>query len=186
VFEPSLLSMVDLSGFTTVLIGTDAMAKAAFADAVPALRDYLRSGGTVVVLPGGEEVGRSGLLPYPISFNATSGRVSDPAAEVQITEPRAQLLNWPSVITAKDFEGWSGDRARNVPSAFDPRYRTLLSVGDVGQEPTTATILYARMGKGMIVYTSLSIDQQLAAVNTGAARIMVNLLAAGLSPEKAK
>jgi hypothetical protein len=186
VLEPSLLSAVDLSGFTTVLIGADAMANDALADAVPALHNFLRGGGTVVVLPGRDEVGRSGLLPYPIAFDSVLGRVKNPAAEVHVTDPRAQLLNWPNVITAKDFEGWTGDRARNLPSVVDSRYRTLLSMGDAGQKPTTATLLAARMGKGTIVYTSLSIDQQLAEINAGAARLMINLLAAGLSPERGK
>jgi hypothetical protein len=182
--DPSLLPVVDLSTFTTVLIGADALANDALTGAVPALRDFLRQGGTVVVLPGRDEVGRSGLLPYPITFASVAGRVSDPAADVHVTDARSPLLNWPNVITAKDFEGWSGDRARNVPAAFDLRYRTVLSMGDAGEQPTTATILTARVGKGTIVYTSLSIDQQLAAVHPGAARLMINLLAAGLSPEK--
>jgi hypothetical protein len=34
----------------------------------------------------------------------------------------------------------------------------------------------------MFVYSSLSLDKQLAAVNPGGARLFVNLLAAGLRP----
>lgn len=181
--DPALLAAVDLSRFTTVLIGADALADDALAAAAPALHGFLRNGGTVVVLSGRDEIGRSGLLPYPIAFDSIPGRVSDPAAVVHVTDARSPLLNWPNIITARDFENWTGDRARNVPAAFDPRYRTLLVVGDTGQQPTSATILAARVGKGVLIYTSLSIDQQLDAANPGAARLMINLLAAGLSSE---
>jgi LmbE family N-acetylglucosaminyl deacetylase len=183
--EPSLLSVVDLSWYTTVIIGAGALANDALAGAVPSLRDFMRNGGTVVVLPGRDEIARSGLLPYPMAFDSTEGRVGDPRATVSVTDGKSQLLNWPNRITAKDFEDWSGERARNVPANFDPRYRTVLSTGDAGHPPTAATLLVAAVGRGMFVYSSLSLDQQLAAVNPGAARLFVNLLAAGLRPGNA-
>ena len=180
--DPSLLSVVDLSWYTTVVIGAGALANDALAGAVPSLREFMRNGGTVVVLPGGDEVARSDLLPYPITFDSVPARVSDGEAAIRVTDPKSQLLNWPNVITAKDFADWSGERARNVPATFDPRYRALFSVGDPGQPPTAATLLVAPIGRGMIVYSSLSLDRQLIAVNPGAARLFVNLLAAGLKP----
>jgi LmbE family N-acetylglucosaminyl deacetylase len=184
--EPSLLSVVDLSVFSTVLIGADASLNDALAAAVPALNQFLRKGGTVVVLPGGEEVARSGLLPYPIAFDSVPARVSDPASDVHILDARARILNWPNAITPNDFANWTGDRARNVPAAFDQRYQTVLSTGDPHEEPTTASILIAHVGKGTIIYTALSLDQQLGATNPGAARLMINLLAAGLGSDGGK
>jgi hypothetical protein len=146
----------------------------------------MRNGGTIVVMPGRDEVARSGLLPYPIAFDSMSRRVSDAAAEVRVTDAKSSLLSWPNAITDKDFDGWVGGRARNVPASFDPRYRTLVSTGDPHQTPTAATLLVARVGKGTIVYTSLSLDRQLIAVNGGAARLIVNLLAAGMRAESVK
>jgi LmbE family N-acetylglucosaminyl deacetylase len=180
----AVLTAVDLSRFTTVLIAGDAFAGDGMVAAVPALRRFLQRGGTVVVLSGGDAVQRSGLLPYPIAFDEVPVGVRDPAASVHVTNARSPLLNWPNAITTGDFEGWTGERARNVPTAFDPRYRTMLSMGDPGQTPTPATILTARFGKGTIIYISLSLDEQLDAVNPGAARLMINLLAAGLNPER--
>jgi hypothetical protein len=87
------------------------------------------------------------------------------------------------VITAEDLADWDGERARDVPATFDRRYRTLLSIGDAEQAPTAATILVATVGKGRIVYTSLSLDRQLVAIHPGAARLFVNLLSAGLRSE---
>lgn len=182
--DPALLSVVDLSGYTTILVGAGGLAGEALTTAVPALRDFLRNGGTVVVLSGRGEVAESGLLPYPIAFDTVPHRVRDPSAKVRVTDGRSPLLNWPNVITPRDFDNWTGDRARNLPVAFDGRYRTLLSMGDPGETPTAATILSARVGKGILIYTSLSIEQQLAAANSGVARLMINLLAAGMISEK--
>jgi LmbE family N-acetylglucosaminyl deacetylase len=180
--DPSLLSVVDLSWYTTIVIGADAFANDALIGAVPSLHEFMRNGGTVVVLPGKDEIARSGLLPFPITFDSTPGRVGDPDAVVRVTDIKSQLLTWPNVITAKDFAKWSGERGRNIPSTFDPRYKTLLMTGDAGETQTAATLLVAPVGRGVIVYTSLSLDRQLAAVNAGAARLFVNLLSAGLKP----
>jgi hypothetical protein len=183
--EPSLLSVYDLSTLTTVLIGADALTKDALVGAVPALQTFARAGGTVVVLAG-RRMARSGLMPYPIAFDTLPFRVTDPLAPVHLIDAKAQVLAWPNAITNKDFDDWINDRAHDVPVAFDPRYRTFLSTGDPKQPETMATILSARVGKGIIIYTSLSIDDQIAATNPGAARLLVNLLSAGLSPAKEK
>jgi hypothetical protein len=84
----------------------------------------------------------------------------------------------------KDFESWSGTLARNVPMAFNARYRTALSMTQADQPPVNGGILTVPIGKGLIVITFLSIDEQLTAANPSAARLMINLLSAGLRPEK--
>jgi len=178
--EPSLLSAIDLSGFSTVLVGSGAFENAALASVVPALRSFIRKGGTVVVMPGGVDVASSGLLPYPIAFDSFPARLADPSGHVRVIDSKSPLLTWPNAITSADFEHWSAERARGVPLGFDARYRTVLSMSDPGESATAATILSAQVGKGLLIYTSLSLDTQLAAVNPGAARLMVNLLAAGL------
>lgn len=177
--EPSLLPVVDLRGYSTILIGANAFANDALVGAVPALTSFMRNGGTVVVLPNGRDVVRSGLLPYPVALDSMRARVTD-AAAVKLLDPASPLLRWPHVITASDFEHWLGDRARGVPLAFDPRYRAVLSLTDPDQAPATGTLLAASVGKGMMILTSLGIDEQLSAANPFAARLMINLLSAGL------
>ena len=180
--EPSLLPVVDLRGYSTILIGRDAFANDALVGAVPALTSFARSGGTVVVLPNGREVARSGLLPFPIAADSVRARVTD-AATVHLLDPASPLLRWPHTISATDFEHWAGDRARGVPLAFDPRYRAVLALTDPDQTPVTGALLVAAVGKGMIILTSLAIDDQLSAANPVAARLMINLLSAGLRRE---
>ena len=177
--EASLLPVVDLRGYSTILIGANAFANDALVGAVPALTSFARNGGTVVILPNGRDVARSGLLPYPVALDSVRGRVTD-AAEIKLLDAASPLLRWPHVITVGDFEHWIGDRARGVPLAFDPHYRAVLSFTDPDQPPITGTLLAAPVGKGMIIFTSLTIDEQLSAANPIAARLMINLLSAGL------
>jgi hypothetical protein len=180
--EPSLLPVVDLGGYSTILIGANAFANDALVGAVPALTSFARNGGTVVILPNGRNVARSGLLPYPVTLDSVRARVTD-AATVQLLDSASRLLRWPHVITASDLDHWLGDRARNVPLAFDPQYRALLALTDPDQPPVTGTLLAAPVGKGMIILTSLAIDEQLSAANPAAARLMINLLSASLRRE---
>ncbi|MCC6930773.1 MAG: hypothetical protein IT359_17415 [Gemmatimonadaceae bacterium] len=180
--EPALLTAIDLSSFSTVLIGDGALAGGAMSVAVPALQRFVESGGTLVVLGGGPDAARSALLPYPITFDSLPRRVRDTRRPVQITDPRARLLAWPNVITAADFTDWDGEYAHNVPAAFDGRYVTMLSIGDAGEDPTTGAILTARVGRGRVIFTALSLEAQVEAAVPGAARLLVNLLAAGLAP----
>jgi len=184
--DPSLVSVVDLSFYSTILIGAGAMANDALASGIPALRDYMSNGGAVVVMAGGDEVARSGLLPYPITFDSEPRFVRDPAAPVRIAEPTSQVLSWPNAITPVDFENWSTERARSLPVTFDQRYHAVLTTGEAGETPTASPLLIATVGRGMLVFSSLSVDRELNAVHAGAARLFVNLLSAGLRPGSAK
>ena len=177
--EASLLPVVDLRGYSTILIGTNAFANEALVGAVPALISFVRNGGTVVVMPNGKDVARSGLLPFPVGLDSVRPRVTGDAT-VQLLDSTSRLLRWPHAVTARDFEHWLGDRGRNVPLVFDSRYRAVLAMTDPDQPAVTGTVLTAPVGKGMIILTSLSIDEQLAAANPVGARLMINLLSAGL------
>jgi hypothetical protein len=63
-----------------------------------------------------------------------------------------------------------------MPSKFDPRYRTMLSMSDPGEPPNRAAILAASYGRGTYIYVSLALFRQLPAGVTGGARIFANLL----------
>lgn len=181
--DPSLLSVVDLSVFNAVLIGVDAARGDALAGAVESLQGFMRQGGTVVVLPQSSDVAQSGLLPFPVVFDTVPRNISNPDVEVHAINPRSSLLTWPNAITAKDFTDWAGERARSVPIGIDGRYGTVITIGDL-ETGTPATLLTSRIGRGMLVYTSLALDTQLAAVHAGAARLLVNMLTAGMAPTK--
>jgi hypothetical protein len=69
-----------------------------------------------------------------------------------------------------------------MPRTFDARYQAPLEMHDPGERPNEGAILVAPLGAGTYVYTSLSLFRQLPAGVPGAARLLVNLLAAGQRP----
>jgi LmbE family N-acetylglucosaminyl deacetylase len=184
--DPSLVPVVDLSFYSTILIGAGAMVNDALVGGVAALREFMNRGGAVIVLAGGDEVVRSGLFPYPITFDSEPRVIADPNAPIRIFDPSSQILTWPNAIKLSDFDEWSTERARNVPAAFDQRYRTPLSAGDAGESMPASPLLVASVGRGMLIFSSLSVDRELNAVHAGAARLFVNMLSAGLRPGSPK
>jgi hypothetical protein len=89
------------------------------------------------------------------------------------------VLLGPNRIGAADFDGWVQERSLYMPRTFDERYRAPLEMHDPGEPERRGALLVAPLGAGTYVYTSLSLFRQLPAGVPGAARLFVNLLAAG-------
>jgi hypothetical protein len=66
-------------------------------------------------------------------------------------------------------------------SEWDERYSPLLAVADAGEDPQRGSLIVARVGQGLWVYTGLSLFRQLPAGVPGAYRLFANLLS--LRPE---
>jgi hypothetical protein len=181
--DPSLLSVVDLSVFNTVLIGVDA----ARGDALCRRRRVAsrlhapgRDGGRA---SQGLTWRNPGLLPFPVAFDTLPRNITNPEAEAHVINPRSTLLFLAECDHGEGFQRLGGERARNVPIGIDTRYGTVITIGDP-ETGTPATVLTARIGRGILVYTSLALDTQLAAVHPGAARLLVNMMTAGMAPTK--
>jgi LmbE family N-acetylglucosaminyl deacetylase len=151
------------------------------ANAGPVL-EFARRGGTVVAQYGQHEMMQQGVLPYPISVERRADRVTEEDAPVRFVDPASPLLTYPNRITERDFAGWVQERALYMPRTFDARYHAPLSMNDPGEPPNQGAILVAPVGRGTFVYTTLAFFRQLPAGHPGAARLFVNLLAAGRRP----
>jgi LmbE family N-acetylglucosaminyl deacetylase len=174
----------DLSRFNAIVVGTRAYeSNEALVANNAALLDYVRRGGTMVVQYGQNEMQSRGIMPYPITLSRPADRVTDEASPVRILDSSARVLTYPNVITEADFAGWQQDRSLYMPRTHAPEYRGVLSMNDPGERPNDGGILVARYGAGTYVYTSLAFFRQLPNGVPGAARLFVNLLAAG-APEK--
>jgi hypothetical protein len=77
------------------------------------------------------------------------------------------------------------ERALYMPSTIDPRYQAPLEMHDPDEKPNRGAVLMTPMGKGMYVFTSLSLFRQLPGAVPGGARLFVNLLSVGV-PESAR
>ena len=95
-----------------------------------------------------------------------------------IANPDHPLMQSPNRIDAADFEGWVQERGLYFPGTWDERYSTMLSMNDPGEKPLTAGVLAAKHGKGMYIYTPLSLFRQIPAGVPGAYRLLANLVSA--------
>jgi LmbE family N-acetylglucosaminyl deacetylase len=178
--DPATLGSVNLGKFGAIVVGTRAYQASADLKANnKRLLDYARNGGTLVVQYGQYEMGDPGLMPYPVTLSRPADRVTDENAPVRVLNPASPILNIPNKIGDADWVGWVQERSTYMPRTFDDHYKPVVSINDPGEPPNNAGILVAPLGKGMYVYATLAFFRQLPAGVPGAARLFVNLLAAG-------
>ncbi len=144
----------------------------------PRLLEYVKNGGTLLVqynVANGlvtDEIG-----PYPFSIGRD--RVSVEDAHVTFLDPDHQLLNFPNQITQADFEDWVQERGLYFASRWDDNYETIIASHDPDESDKPGSILFARYGKGVFIYTGISWFRELPAGVPGAYRLFVNLISAG-------
>ena len=145
---------------------------------IKVLLKYAENGGTLVVQyntlqdPVTKKYG-----PYPITLSGK--RVTEEDATITFTSPEHRLLNYPNKITDGDFKDWVQERGLYFASAWDDHYQTLFSMHDEGEQPLSGSTLFAKVGKGNYIYTSLSFSRQLPAGNIGAIKLFMNMLSVG-------
>ena len=168
----------DISSFSTIII--DNLAYFTRPDLITAsacLLDYVKRGGTLVVLyqrPDDWNLLLGQFAPFPIKLS--KDRVTIENWPVKILEPEHALLTKPNKITEKDFENWILDRTIYVPSEWATDYKALLETGDPGEEPRKGGLLVARHGEGMFIYTTFDWRTQAIGMNTGAYRVLANII----------
>jgi LmbE family N-acetylglucosaminyl deacetylase len=148
------------------------------------LWDYAQNGGTVVVqynvMEGGPFGGNPALLdhvgPYPIKVSRD--RVTVEEAPVTFPNPQNPILHTPNEITARDFDGWVQERGLYFANEWDPKYQSVLETHDPGEQPMPGGMLYAKVGKGVYIFSAYSWFRELPAGVPGAFRIFANMLSA--------
>lgn len=139
------------------------------------LMDYVKNGGVLLEQYNvNNGLKSSSFGPYP--FRLVNKRVTEEDAKVTFTRPNHAVLNYPNKITQQDFEGWVQERGLYFADDIDPKYETVLSMNDTGEQPNNGPLLVVNYGKGKFVYTSLSFFRQLPAGVAGAYRLFANLL----------
>lgn len=183
--EPAQLRTANLRRFTTLVVGPRAY------DASPELRAsreivlaFARAGGTVVVQYGQYEMLQQGIMPYPITLARPADRVTDENAPVRIVAPLSSVLRTPNAITQNDFSEWVQERSLYMPRTFDSRYTAPLEMNDPAETPSRGALLIAPVGRGLYIYTTLSLFRQLPSGVPGAARLLVNLVSARASSSR--
>jgi LmbE family N-acetylglucosaminyl deacetylase len=177
VVAPHALPTVDLSKFTTVVVGPRAyQANRELVDNNGYLLSFARNGGTLVVQYGQYEMTRPGMMPYAISIARPHDRVTEEDAPVRLIDATSPALKKPNAIMAADFNGWIQERSLYMPRTFDAHYHPIVAMSDPGEQSNMGGIIFAPYGLGLYVYTTLAFFRQLPAGVGGAARLFVNLL----------
>jgi hypothetical protein len=177
VIEPRAIPTVDLSKFSTVVVGPRAyQASRELIDNNTYLLNFAKSGGTLVVQYGQYEMMRPGMMPYQIAISRPHDRVTEETAPITIVDASSSVLKSPNPISTADFSNWVQERSLYMPRTFDAHYHPLVELNDPGEQPNKGGILIAPYGRGVYVYTTLAFFRQLPAGVGGAARLFVNLL----------
>jgi LmbE family N-acetylglucosaminyl deacetylase len=141
------------------------------------LLDYVERGGTLVVQYQRDFAWNKLLpAPFPATMPQQTSRVTNASAPVHFLAPANPLLNYPNRIRQADFEGWIQERGLYFWGAFDSKYQPVLGMDDPGEPETKGSLVYARDGRGIYIYTGLSFFRELPAGVPGAYRLFVNLL----------
>jgi LmbE family N-acetylglucosaminyl deacetylase len=172
------LAFGDLSRYDAIVVGIRSYElRPDVARSNPRLLDYVKNGGTLLVLYERDFAWNRILpAPYPAKMSAQAARVTDPDSPVRFLAPDNPLLNTPNKITLDDFKGWLQERGLYFWGTWDSRYQPILGLTDQGEPETTGGLVYARFGKGVYIYTGLSFFRELPDGVPGAYRLFVNLL----------
>jgi LmbE family N-acetylglucosaminyl deacetylase len=175
----AMSSVKYLSNYEAIIIGIRAFnTQQKIAAWMPVLMQYVQNGGTLIVQYNtNQNLVTQHFSPYPITISRD--RVTEEDAKVTFTNPDSRLLHFPNNITPADFNNWVQERGVYYPGQWDEHYQTLVAMHDTGEKELQSGILYTPYGKGQFIYTSLAFFRQLPAGNTGAIKLMMNLLSAG-------
>jgi len=186
--DPVALAFSDLHRFDAIAIGIRAYElRDDLARANERLLGYAAAGGTLVVQYQRENVW-SALkpAPYPATIGNPTVRITDENSPVRFLVPDHPVLTFPNKISQEDFKGWVQERGLYFWSHFDSRYLPVLALRDPGEEEATGGLVYARIGKGVYIYSGLAFFRQLPEGVSGAYRLFVNLLSQSRLNAKAR
>jgi hypothetical protein len=142
------------------------------------LMEYVASGGTVLVqYVTSNFISKAPPDLGPFPFTIGQGRVTDQNAAVEVVAN--PVLASPNRIGPDDWAGWVQERGLYFAGKWDPAYTPLLAMNDPGQAEQQGSLLVARVGTGLYVYTGLAFFRQLPAGVPGAYRLFANLLGIG-------
>jgi LmbE family N-acetylglucosaminyl deacetylase len=180
--DDNAIATGNLSRFDTIVVGIRATeARPAFVAHHRRLREYMETGGTLIVQYQQPEYAMLNLPPFPAQA-AGNSRVTNEAAPITILAPRHPAFTFPNRITAADFDGWVQERNLYGFTSFDAKYTPLLQTADPGEQPQRGAEIYARVGKGQYVYTAYAWFRQLEAGVPGAYRLFANLISLSKAP----
>ncbi len=182
-YEPidsSMLASGNLDKFTTIVLDIRGyLYRHDLVEHNQRILDYIKDGGNVVCFYNRppEWDGHS-YAPYPIDI--TNRRVTEETQPVTVLEPGNEVFHYPNVIVPADWNGWVQERNIYLPSGdtalTSSKYHRLLAMSDEDQHEPSTSLLWAKYGKGVYIYTSLALYRQVKELNDGGVKLLFNLI----------
>jgi LmbE family N-acetylglucosaminyl deacetylase len=142
------------------------------------LMKYVNDGGNLIVQYNtSNNIGPVRAKIGPYNFDISRTRVTDETAEVTFLKPDHPVMNFPNKITQDDFKGWIQERSIYHATSLDKNFETIFSMHDPGESADEGSLVIAKYGKGVFVYTGLVFFRELPAGVPGAYRLMANIIA---------
>jgi hypothetical protein len=156
----------DLDAYTVILIGSGAIRDyPSFRSITGRLEDYLRNGGSLVIL-GQPSDWPEGVLP--VSFVPSAERLA--AAEILNRIPTAKLLNSPYAISESSLLAWLQIRREVAAAVVAPAEEVFVT-------PSGSTLLaVTRLGEGQLIYCGLPLIEMISQLNIEAIHLLSNIL----------
>jgi len=136
--------------------------------------DYVKNGGTLIVMYQREQEWKPEFAPYP--FSLSRNRITYETAPVKVLKPEHALFNIPNKIDATAWDDWVQERALYMPANVPAQYERLLSSADPDEPLLDTGLLLAKYGKGQYLYSSYVWYRELKEVNKGAFRMFANMI----------
>jgi LmbE family N-acetylglucosaminyl deacetylase len=146
-------------------------------DVYDKLMQYMNNGGNIILQYNtSNNIGPIKAKMAPYKFNISRNRITDEKADVRFLNKKDVVLNKPNQIVAVDFNNWIQERTIYEATELAPEFRTVFEMNDPGEKPQSGGLIIAPVGSGNIVYCSLVLFRQLPAGNTGAYKLLANLV----------
>jgi LmbE family N-acetylglucosaminyl deacetylase len=182
ILSPADVEKTNLSEFGAIVLGVRAYSQPGVRAQAPALHEYVKNGGTLVVQYNTQDF-EAEAGPYSLTLGNSPAKVVDEGSAVKFLDPANPLFQWPNKITEHDFSNWQEERGHGFAQKWDNHYTALVETHDPEQEPQSGGLLMTHYGKGVFIYDAFALYRQLPTGVPGAYRILANLVSAGQNPD---
>jgi hypothetical protein len=181
--DADALAWGDLSRFDAIVVGVRAYdSREDLRANNKRLLEYAEHGG-ILIVQYNRESDWIQYTPYPA--RATSTRVTDENAKIQILASDDPVFHYPNEIADSVWSGWVQERGTYFIDAQDQRYVDLIQVFEPFENNRgwkTGALVDAPVGKGRWIFVGLGLWRQVAAGTDGAYQLFANLISRGKLP----
>lgn len=170
------LDSAGLARFRRIAVGPLAFRDPEVRRAAPDLMRWLARGGRLVILGGAEELHEAGVLPPEFDLRGSIRRMVSGAEGFAPLGENPTWFTRPNRLDRLDFDEWIVPVARFLPAMVPPGFQPIMAAFPAADGPAMPVAWRTPVGRGVLLYTGLTMPRQVLAGEAGALRLLVNLL----------